>query len=521
MWPNLGHGRYISWKRKNRIGLTERQFPQMRAAVMARSGMLKWCMLAVAFIALFAYHRSNRQSDWQKSFGDTESLQRTSEIQLQEDEVYTGLPTRAENLPLEMPQIDDLSINDMSVDSNTFDTSDTIEDAIATQVETALQFAAEKTADTGQAIDQLEMEFQGIEQEQMTNSNAANGMIVNEFAQQPESLNSIENEITDLESLPNKLPAPENRFVPFAAPMAQQPAPVTGPVRLPDGVQIKVIQHIEYGKSLARRGATFGAQKEFQSALRLVAQAIDYQNNSRELTSRLSSAFMALREADDFYFAQNEYEGIVDVATIGKRHESKILTEEMLATMTPVDAMQAYYNFIQQQFVACGGQTVVAGEALYCLGKLHVVKSKNIAEGSQLDNAKAIVHHRSAIACDSRNYKSANELAVLLAKAGRLPQAKQLLVHSLKIRQIPRAWENLAFIHQQMGEGKLAKLAFTEFQRTLAEPPATQQIQWISPEQFAQQSQPSGAMRTARAPATQQPKSNDKSSIKTMIKKIF
>ena len=339
-------------------------------------------------------------------------------------------------------------------------------------------------------------------------------------------MESYSNETAKLDPLPNKLPKPQHNFVPASPQRVTPPSYASQqPVRLPEGVQIKVVQHIEYGKSLARRGATFGAQKEFQNALRLVAQAIDYQNNTRGLTGRLSSAFLALREADDFYYAQSEHEGIVDVATIAKHHDSKILNEQTAIRMTPVDAMQAYYNYVQEQFIACTGKSVVAGEALYCLGKLYVVKGKSVVDGSQLDNAKAIVHHRSAIGCDNRNYKSANELAVLLAKSGRMEQAKNLLVHSLKIKQIPRAWENLAFIHQQMGQAKLSNLAFAEFQRTLNEPPTTNQIQWIAPDQFARQSQQPASLRTAQAiaiPPTPAANNNQKSTtLKNMLKKVF
>lgn len=528
MWRNLDHGRYISWKRKNPNGLSERQFLKMRAAVMARSGNLKWCLLIVAFIALFAYHRSNRQTDWQGRLGESQGVDETSDLQLEVNDVYTGVPARDESMPVE-----------------------SIEDGIAAQVENALQFATDRTDGAMEMVDEVPMDFNALEQEipfgdfseateqasepafEETTSilGNANGGMVNEFAQQPDSLDHLRSEMvqsTTLETLPSKLPKPQHNFVPAPPRQRQTPARAimpAKPFRLPDGVQIKVVQHIEYGKSLARRGATFGAQKEFQSALRLVAQAIDYKNNSRELTSRLSSAFLALREADDFYFAQSEHEGIVDVLTIGKRHDSDILTEEMLSQMTPVDAMQAYYNYVQDQFIVCGGKTVVAGEALYCLGKLFVVKSKSVVDGSQLDNAKAIVHHRSAIGCDSRNYKSANELAVLLAKAGRMKQAKNLLVHSLKVKQIPRAWENLAFIHQQLGEAKLAELAFTEFQRTLEAPPATNQIQWIAPDQFARQSQQQSSLRTAQAiPVPQAPavdKNQKSTSLKNVLKKMF
>ncbi len=270
-------------------------------------------------------------------------------------------------------------------------------------------------------------------------------------------------------------------------------------VNLARGVQFKVVDHIEYGKSLARRGATFGAQQEFLAALRLVAQTIDNQMSTRESTDRLFVALLALKESDDFYYAQAENNGRVDVATIALHHQSKILNSQQLSAISPMEAMQAYYDFVQLQLVACSGHTVVAGEALYCLGKLYNMNANSAVGGSRLDNAKAIVFHGAALQCDSRNYKSANELGVLFSKSGRFDLAKKLLLQSLRIRPLPKVWENLAFVHQQLGEPELAQRAEAEYQQLLDAPsaPQTARIQWVSPEKFAEQSAEPVELRTA------------------------
>ena len=99
-----------------------------------------------------------------------------------------------------------------------------------------------------------------------------------------------------------------------------------------------------------------------------------------------------------------------------------------------MQAMQMYYDYVQNRLVACSGNTVVAGEALYCLGKLHQVRATDPIEGSAIDNAKSVVYYNASINCDPKSYKAANELGVMLARSGRIREARNLFLQSLKTR---------------------------------------------------------------------------------------
>ena len=300
--------------------------------------------------------------------------------------------------------------------------------------------------------------------------------------------------------------------------------PLRSPVRLSKGVQSKAIRHIEYGKSLARRGAVYGARKEFYSALRLIAQAVDHQTQTDDYSTGLQQALLALKEADDFYEAQQRATETVSVLSIAKHHKSKVLTQQQMESMKPIQAMQAYYNSIQKKFAVAGGKSVIAGEAMFCLGKLYLIQGKDLTDGDPLDNAKAIVHHRAALDCNHENYKSANELAVLLAQTGRMQQAKNLLIHGLKVRRVPQAWENLAHIHQQLGENDLAQKAIIEYQLMMDAPPTTHQITWVEPEAFAAQSAEPAALRTAMNPRRAGAEVNrpeKQSGLKKILNKVF
>ncbi len=256
---------------------------------------------------------------------------------------------------------------------------------------------------------------------------------------------------------------------------------------LPDSVSQEAVHHVEYGKSLSRRGATYGARQEFFGALGVIARGNDLQTGGNAYTTALSRAMRALREVQDFAVRNAESQIGMNVAEILETHQTRIISTHEAAIMTPVEAMQRYFTFAHQQLNFAGGNNVVVAEALFCLGKLHTVMAKHQPE--TLDVAKAIVFHRAALSSDAQNYRSYNELGVLLARSGQLNEAERLFKKSLQIRSVPETWQNLAKAHDRQGEAGLAQLAQTEFaiaaQTDLTQSPSTQ-ITWLPQQAFNQ-----------------------------------
>lgn len=254
-----------------------------------------------------------------------------------------------------------------------------------------------------------------------------------------------------------------------------------------ESVAQKAAYHIEYGKSLSRRGATYAARQEFYEALQLIAQAIDADLAEPTFTKALCEALTALREASDFYVNDSESQIGLNTAVVVETHTSKVVTIDEARSSTAIELMRKYYSFAEERLILASGHHVVAAEALYCLGKLHSVMSKHDAHADQLDIAKAMVYHRACLECDPSNYRSANELGTLLARNGQLADAKEMLKRSLLIKQTPQAWKNLAIVHERIGETDLAELANQEYllitQADLSnEIPSL--IQWIDPGSF-------------------------------------
>ena len=257
-------------------------------------------------------------------------------------------------------------------------------------------------------------------------------------------------------------------------------------MQLPEAAAQKAVHHIEYGKSLTRRGASYAARHEFFSALRVIAESNDAVTNGNDFSMALSKAIRAMKEAEDFNVSDAQSFAMVDVPWTIEAHKTKLLTDVEARRISPLKAMQRYYAYAGQQLDFAGGRNVVGAEAMHCLGKLHsMLSSKKPGESDRSEIAQAIVFHQSSLLSNSNNPASANELGVLLAKSGNLQGATDLFKQSLISQPTPQAWSNLAKTHHRLGEQQMAQLAQAEMavaaQTTSI---ATAGIKWIDTPQF-------------------------------------
>ena len=273
----------------------------------------------------------------------------------------------------------------------------------------------------------------------------------------------------------------------------------------------RCVNHIEQGKSLAKRRAAFAAREEFFSALRVIAQSHDAQTMSKRYTAALTRAVVALQEADDFYAQGNN--GIdVDVLMVVEGHESKIIPKDIAGRMSSLAAIQTYFDYARQNFHAALGEGPVASEALYSLGKLFTLSATHQLSGNPFDYAKSTVMHYAALDCDPQNYRSSNELGVLMARNGRLEKSRDLLRDSLIAHQHPETWRNLAKVHEKLAlspnpemaqnNRELAQMANQEYSLALQQVPAPiSRVQWVAPEEYnGEQSASFSEARVAELP---------------------
>ena len=145
---------------------------------------------------------------------------------------------------------------------------------------------------------------------------------------------------------------------------------------------------------------------------------------------------------------------------IAAGHQTPVLDELSLDELTPTEAVQRYLTYAQERLACAGGDLQPAASALYALGKLDMAAGP-LNVGS-LEAVRAVVYFQAALIIHPRHALAANELGVLLARHGRLPEARSALLYSVKIEAQPAAWRNLSIVHHHLGEMDLAQCADSE-----------------------------------------------------------
>jgi len=259
---------------------------------------------------------------------------------------------------------------------------------------------------------------------------------------------------------------------------------------LPPSILTQIRQRLDYGTSLARRGAFASAEDVYLQVIRLIAETKDTQIGGREFTMRLANGLTAMEEAEDFITSDLKTRVRINVATIIQGHNTTVLQDEDANGMTSIQALQRYYEYAGEMIAGACGQEAVGSETLYFLGKLYASNSQNDPSSSAMRNARSMTMYQASLEASPMNYRAANELGVLLAQYGRFDDAKEMLIHAVSTYPEPIAWKNLAFVHERLGETKLAELADKE-SKIAAEELAQRKtsaaggpIQWVEPETF-------------------------------------
>lgn len=285
----------------------------------------------------------------------------------------------------------------------------------------------------------------------------------------------------------------DGKSIALPAGVGLPPGAATAPAqsRIASAVAQKADLEIRRGMELAQRRACYSARAAIIEALRLIAEAQDAASGSTQHSQSLAAGLRALDESDAFIADRGELEADLSVAAIVSAHRTLALKGQVVESMAPLAARRAYYTYAQEQLAAAVGGEPVGSMALFALGRLHGVLAEQksvIVPGAE---SKAIVFHQAAMLVSPENPLAANELGVLLARAGRCEEARDWLIHSAKLSPLPATWHNLAVVHRRLGEAKLAAAAADEARvASKGRPivPAAQQrpeVQWVDARVFA------------------------------------
>jgi tetratricopeptide (TPR) repeat protein len=280
--------------------------------------------------------------------------------------------------------------------------------------------------------------------------------------------------------------SPQLASRPAAGPPAQHNAePAIQQSSSSDSAAQQVAAMTERATQMARKGMLFAAKNELLQALQLVAQARDVHERTAIHVAALSAGLTALQEADDFSPEPGRDPAGARVVEIVSGHRTQILRGA--GEISPVVAQQHYYAFAQQELAQAAAGEPAASQALYTLGKIQMALAGPASPTQSLHGPRAMVFHQAALVVDYRNYRAANELGVLLARYGQLPEARRALLHSVTIQPNVEGWHNLATVHRRLGETELAQLAEVEYQLLAAKHPADADklVNWVDPRTFA------------------------------------
>lgn len=225
----------------------------------------------------------------------------------------------------------------------------------------------------------------------------------------------------------------------------------------------RAARRVAAGSRLVERGATLSGRQEFIGALQVLAEALDQQRHTNAHARALSAGLTALEEARDFVSSNPQQR--LPLAELVLGHQTTVLQDAALDQLSNQDALQSYLNYAKQQLSTSGGDLLPGADALFALGKLHLLQSQQAgASVPRLELERAIMLFHAALVIEPKHSLAANEAGVALARLGRMNEAKLALQHSASLTAHPSTWRNLATVHQSLGEGQLAQLAERESQ---------------------------------------------------------
>lgn len=272
-------------------------------------------------------------------------------------------------------------------------------------------------------------------------------------------------------------------------------------LRLPREIDQRTRAMIKQGTSLAKRGAMYSARQEFLSVLQLVAQAYDSQLGIRYHSKALANGLRALEEADDFATRNSDAAVDFNLKAFIAGHKTPVLKNHATDELLPYVAMQRYYDYARQQLAIAGRGSASASAALYAIGRTETMVSRTNT-GQAATGPKPLAYYQSALAIDQRNNPAANELGVMLAQAGKVNEAHNVLAAAARVRPTPMLMNNLAQTRRMMNGGTIRRRPPMSADQISPQMLARRvPVKWVSPNEFSR-----GSAGPAGALWTQQPK---------------
>jgi tetratricopeptide (TPR) repeat protein len=257
-------------------------------------------------------------------------------------------------------------------------------------------------------------------------------------------------------------------------------------------LSLQLLPAVQRGTGLAERGALFAARTEFIQVLRRLAQGKDAAVNSDAHSRSLAAGLRALDEAEDFVPDGVQLEAEMSIRSVASSHRTRVLAEE--GEVTPFDAVTMYHTFAQDQLAKAAAGERAGSMALYGLGRVHARLAAQSDDDAAQIRAATTMYAASLAACPD-NYLAANELGVLVCRAGRAQDATELFQQAINFVPTATAYHNLAMAQQKMGmhsqsaANEQESLRLATLERARGDVSRRAGVRWVAPEDMARTSQ--------------------------------
>jgi polysaccharide export outer membrane protein len=241
-------------------------------------------------------------------------------------------------------------------------------------------------------------------------------------------------------------------------------------------------EHTRRGMELAGRGAAFSARAEFYRALRLVAEALDLDQQTQTHRQALDTALIAMEETRDFAAWTARPDVTFDVAAVAAGHRTPVLHGLDVAAMSPLEAIKRYLTHAQAQLAAAIGEEIAGSMALDGLGKLHAANGPACLAAFSPARPKAMAFYQAALLVSPQNYLAANDLGALLAQSGRWEDARATLEHSLAICRHEVGERNLAIVLRPLGGMERPQSPLPVALASTPQATGIETVRWLEPE---------------------------------------
>ena len=254
---------------------------------------------------------------------------------------------------------------------------------------------------------------------------------------------------------------------------------------------------------LLRRGAVHSSRREVVQSLKQLFRAIDLHKQRWESEPACQQAIQALKESEDF--ETNSMTDITSVHRIVQSHQTPILHETVLDSISPAIAAQHYRSYARDAFITAADSHPWAADLFYALGKTYEKESQQDLSRQLTLLQHATVCFQAAYAIDPRRPQIANQLGFNLLQLDRLDEASRALQASIAAQPTANAYRNMAEVYRRKGDTQQMQVALHQASALTPNEthysPENPQVTEIPPEEFAKISPPPPAYQLYQTPS--------------------